>query len=60
MTARSEAWVEGMRIADTVGSGLIVWTGARPRVRNVTIARTGKNGLYAAQVRAGENSLLPG
>jgi Holliday junction resolvasome RuvABC ATP-dependent DNA helicase subunit len=44
----SEAWVEDLRITDTAGSGLIVWTGARPRVRNVTVARTGKNGLYVA------------
>ena len=50
---RSEAWVEGTRITDTEGSGLIVWTGARPRVRDVTIARTGKNGLYAARESAG-------
>ncbi|MDN3357285.1 right-handed parallel beta-helix repeat-containing protein [Actinomadura sp. DC4] len=49
----SEAWFEGMRITDTEGSGLIVWTGARPRVRNVTVARTGKNGLYAAKGSAG-------
>ncbi|GAA4620345.1 right-handed parallel beta-helix repeat-containing protein [Actinoallomurus vinaceus] len=50
---RSEAWFEGMRITDTEGSGLIVWTGARPRVRNVTVARTGKNGLYVARGSAG-------
>jgi Holliday junction resolvasome RuvABC ATP-dependent DNA helicase subunit len=50
---RSEAWCEGMQITDTGGSGLIVWSGARPRVRNVAIARTGKNGLYAAKRSAG-------
>jgi nitrous oxidase accessory protein NosD len=50
---RSEAWIEDTEITDTEGSGLVVWTGARPRVRHVTVARAGKNGLYAAEGGAG-------
>jgi parallel beta-helix repeat protein len=44
---RSEAWIEDVEITDTEGSALVVWSGARPRVRNVTVARSKKNGLYA-------------
>ncbi|MEV5151373.1 right-handed parallel beta-helix repeat-containing protein [Streptomyces werraensis] len=44
---RSEAWIEDLTIADVQGSGLVIWSEARPRVRSVTIAGTAKNGVYA-------------
>ncbi|WUH90758.1 right-handed parallel beta-helix repeat-containing protein [Streptomyces sp. NBC_00433] len=44
---RSEAWIEELTIADVKGSGLVIWSGARPRLRSVTVAGAGKNGVYA-------------
>ncbi|WP_345439918.1 right-handed parallel beta-helix repeat-containing protein [Actinoallomurus vinaceus] len=49
----SEAWIEDVEICDTEGSALVIWTGARPRVRSVTIARCGKNGVYVNEGGAG-------
>ncbi|WP_433175023.1 right-handed parallel beta-helix repeat-containing protein [Actinoallomurus sp. CA-150999] len=49
----SEAWIEDVEICDTEGSALVIWTGARPRVRSVTIARCGKNGVYMNEGAAG-------
>ncbi|MPY30757.1 AAA family ATPase [Streptomyces adustus] len=44
---RSESWIEDLTITDAKGSGLVIWSGARPRVRSVTIAGAAKNGVYA-------------
>ncbi|MCO6008611.1 right-handed parallel beta-helix repeat-containing protein [Actinoallomurus purpureus] len=49
----SDAWIEDAEICDTEGSALVIWTGARPRVRSVTIARCGKNGVYVNEGAAG-------
>ncbi|MEU6341912.1 right-handed parallel beta-helix repeat-containing protein [Streptomyces sp. NPDC046977] len=44
---RSEAWIDDLTIADARGIGLVIWSGARPRVRSVTVAGAAKNGVYA-------------
>jgi nitrous oxidase accessory protein NosD/Holliday junction resolvasome RuvABC ATP-dependent DNA helicase subunit len=50
---RSEAWIEDLSISGAKGSGLVLWTGATPRVRSVKVSGTGKNGVYLHDGAAG-------
>ncbi|MFF7580970.1 right-handed parallel beta-helix repeat-containing protein [Streptomyces sp. NPDC008061] len=45
----SESWIDDLIISDAKGSGLVIWSGARPRIRSVTVTGTGKNGVYAGE-----------
>jgi Holliday junction resolvasome RuvABC ATP-dependent DNA helicase subunit len=49
----SEAVIENLEITQAKGSGLVLWSRARPRIRSVRVSGTGKNGIYAHEESAG-------
>ncbi|MER5796027.1 right-handed parallel beta-helix repeat-containing protein [Streptomyces sp. NPDC001980] len=54
----ADATVEGGTVADCGGTGLVVWTGARPTVTGTHIRRPAKNGVYLADGAGGTFTLL--
>ncbi|PSM42999.1 sporulation protein K [Streptomyces dioscori] len=49
----SEGWVDTTTIGSVRGSGLVVWSGARPKVFATRIGGTAKNGVYVHDGAAG-------
>lgn len=53
MVEAGAAEIESTSIEKSGGSGLVVWSGASPVVRDVSVSKAAKNGIYLAEKAAG-------